>query len=85
MPKASLGSTTVAAFVAMGLCLSGCTTGTPSASRPETQQSVSPQVKEHQRKQRLRAAQGNYKRLYRPKGCRLTPGNCDGLPRLSPS
>jgi hypothetical protein len=83
MSKASLGHAMLMPLLAIGVCLSGCAASTPH-EYPEIRQSASPALKEHQRKQRLRAIEGNYKRLYRPKDCRRTP-NCDGFPRMTPS
>lgn len=85
MSKATFKLGTVAILLAINLGVAGCATSTPSRSHPETRQSVSPQMREHQQKQRMRAVQGNYKRLYRPKNCGFDARNCNGFPRLGPS
>ena len=68
--------------LAVTLALSGCTTARPVDTGPGYSGAVSPQRLEHQRKQQLRYERGNYKRLYRPKGCRSAERNCDGFPRF---
>lgn len=84
MSKPCLRLNLVVALLAIGIGASGC--GTSSYTRPDTRQVVvSPQLKEHQRKQQLRYREGNYKRLYRPKGCRFAATNCDGFPRMPSS
>lgn len=65
--------------------MAGCTTGPPRDDGVHYSSSQV-QLREHQRKQRLRAEQGGYKRLYRPRDCRrVVNGNCSGFPTYNPS
>ncbi len=65
--------------------MAGCTTAPPQETGAQYSSSEA-QLRAHQRKQRLRAAQGGYKRLYRPSDCRSAIGSkCSGFPTYNPS
>ncbi len=70
--------------LAAGFVLAGCTTQSAPDIRPGYSGSVSPALREHQRKQRIRYEEGNYRRLYRQKGCRRAESGCDGYARFRP-
>jgi hypothetical protein len=75
----------VAIVLAGTFGMAGCTTDRPRDSGVRYSNSEA-QLRAHQRKQRLRAEQGGYKRLYRPRDCRQTAGsNCSGFPTYDPS
>ena len=76
----------VAAMVmASVFALAGCTTEAPRAGGVHYSSSEA-QLRAHQRKQRLRAQEGGYKRLDRPRDCRqVVNGKCSGFPTFQPS
>jgi len=69
-----------------GFVLAGCTTERPADYRPGPGYSepVSPALREHRRRQRIRAEEGHYRRLYRQKDCRYASRNCDGYGHFRP-
>lgn len=67
-----------------GTVLAGCATERAPDVRPGYSGSVSPAMREHQRRQAIRAEEGGYRRLYRQKGCRYATRGCDGYARFSP-
>lgn len=75
----------VAVIMAGAFGMGGCTT--PPTQETSVQYSSSEaQLRAHQRKQRLRAEEGGYKRLYRPRDCRSAIGSkCSGFPSYNPS
>lgn len=56
----------------LGFAVTSCTTDGPAGTTKSGAPSA--QLIEHQRKQKIRFQQGNYKRLYRPKTCVGRPG-----------
>lgn len=76
--------TVVAVIMAGAFGLAGCTTAPPRDIGAQYSGSEA-QLRAHQRKQRLRAEQGGYKRLYRPSDCRSAIGKCSGFPTYNPS
>lgn len=77
--------TVVALVMAGTFGMAGCTTA-PSQDTGAQYSSSEAQLRAHQRKQRLRAERGGYKRLYRPQDCRSAIGSkCSGFPTYNPS
>ncbi|MCJ8052663.1 hypothetical protein GB928_021330 [Shinella curvata] len=77
--------TGVVMVMAGAFVLAGCTTAPPRETGVHSSSSEA-QLRAHQRKQRLRAEQGGYKRLYRPRDCRsAVAGKCSGFPTYDPS
>ena len=77
--------TAVAVIMAGAFGMAGCTTAPPQETGVQYSSSEA-QLRAHQRKQRLRAEEGGYKRLYRPRDCRsATGGKCSGFPTYNPS
>ncbi|KQR72917.1 hypothetical protein [Rhizobium sp. Leaf341] len=61
---------------AIGIVLAGCATD-PSAPTVQGRPSRSAEIlQEHQRKQAIRAREGGYERLYRPRLCRSNTDPC---------
>ena len=67
MQKTTMICRAFAIVAAMGFVATGCSTDKPAVSGKS--HAPSAQLLEHQRKQRIRFEEGNYKRLYRPKIC----------------
>lgn len=76
--------TAVAVIMAGAFGMAGCTTALPEETGVQYSSSEA-QLRAHQRKQRLRAEEGGYKRLYRPRDCRSATGKCSGFPTYNPS
>nr|WP_298094359.1 hypothetical protein [uncultured Shinella sp.] len=75
----------MAVVLASALGVAGCTTA-PSPDTGAYASSSEARLREHQRKQRLRAEEGGYKRLYRPRDCRQdVKRKCSGFPTYNPS
>jgi len=73
--------TVVAVIMAGAFGMAGCTTAPPRETGTHYSSSEA-----QLRKQRLRAEQGGYKRLYRPSDCRRSAiGKCSGFPTYNPS
>lgn len=63
-------------LLALAVMLAGCSTP-QSASTVFVRPASSSQVlQDHQRKQAIRAREGGYERLYRPRVCRSNVGPC---------
>ncbi|KQS64081.1 hypothetical protein ASG39_12920 [Rhizobium sp. Leaf371] len=66
-------------LAAMGIILWGCAGTPPSpvaptvSARPASSAEV---LRDHQRRQAIRAREGGYERLYRPRVCRSNVGPC---------
>ena len=75
----------VVVVLAAAFGVTGCTTDAPPDSGVQYSGSQAQQLREHQRKQRLRSEQGGYKRLYRPRDCRQPARDCSGFPTYTPS
>lgn len=77
--------TVAAVIMASAFGMAGCTTAPPQETGAQYSSSEM-QLRAHQRKQRLRAERGGYKRLYRPSDCRSAiGGKCSGFPTYNPS
>ena len=70
--------------LAAGVVLSGCVSERAPDTRPGYSSEVSPAMREHRRRQAMRAEEGGYRRIYRQKGCRQAMRDCDGYARFSP-
>ncbi|CAK7261329.1 MULTISPECIES: hypothetical protein [unclassified Shinella] len=72
-------------MLAAGTVLAGCTTEHAADVRPGYSGAVSPAMRAHQRRQAIRAEEGGYRRLYRPRDCRYGARNCGGYATFDPS
>lgn len=85
MRKKTVFFNVMAVALASALGMAGCTTA-PSSDTGAYASSSEAKLREHKRKQRLRAEEGGYKRLYRPHDCRQgAKGACSGFPTYNPS
>ncbi|MET0358394.1 MAG: hypothetical protein ABW055_03045 [Pararhizobium sp.] len=63
-------------LLAVGALLCGCSTPQPAATVSAGQTRSSQALEDHQRRQAIRAREGGYERLYRPRVCRSNVGPC---------
>ena len=66
------------AALAATLVLAGCAASQPGHVPPGETGATSRALRDHQARQRARAEEGGYKRLYRQKNCRDPRVQCDG-------
>lgn len=71
--------------LAAGAALAGCTTERAPDVRPGYSADVSPARRAHRERQAIRAEEGGYRRLYRPRDCRYGARKCGGYSTFDPS
>lgn len=63
-------------LLVLAVMLAGCSTSRPVSTVSLRPASSLQALQDHQRKQAIRAREGGYERLYRPRVCRSNVGPC---------